>query len=106
MFRRPKFTVHSFTNGAAILQFGDAVDAVMVNTFREMWEEAWKDAREHNRKPVFAVGSMDVEVIEHQNPLGEEVDFDAVSHAFGALGEYKEDEEIEAFVEALRSYYQ
>lgn len=27
--------------------------------------------------------------------------FDAVSHAFGALGEYKEDEEIHAFLDAL-----
>ena len=28
--------------------------------------------------------------------------FDVISDAFGSLGEYREDEEIQAFVEALR----
>ena len=84
---KPKITVNTFTNGAAILQFEGDVRSHQIDAFREMWTEAWEKSKHEKTKPVFSIGNTDVEVIEHRNPLGEEwITFDALSHAFGSLG--------------------
>lgn len=102
---KPKITVHSFSNGTAILVFDGDVRPEQLDEFRKMWLDAWAKAKQDSLRPIFQIGGTDVDVVTHANPLGEEIGFDAVSHAFGALGMYVEDEQIEAFIEGLRSFY-
>lgn len=103
---KPKITIHSFSNGAAIFNWGGDIDPKQFEQFRAMWTEAWEKSRRLKQRPVFSIGGTDVEVVIHANPLGEEpFDFDALSHAFGSLGWEVEDEQIEAFIDGLRSYY-
>jgi len=103
---KPKITVHAFSNGTAMLSFEGDVRPQQIDAFRQMWNDAWEIAKAKHQKPVVMLGGADVEVVVHESPLGEDpFDFDAISHAFGSLGEYKEDEEIEAFIVALREYF-
>jgi hypothetical protein len=100
---KPELTaiVHVFSNGAGLIEFDEQVRPEQIDNFKQYWQSA---QRKERGAAIHMVGGVRLTIVEHQNPLGPDFTFDAISHAFGALGEYKEDEEIEAFVEALKTF--
>ena len=101
MKRLAEVTVHTFSNGAALMEFGGDVRPEQIESFKAFWRE---EVAKHKSPPIIQFGDTVVKVVDHPNPFGPDHTFDAISHAFGALGEYKEDEEIWAFIEALKQH--
>jgi len=99
----PKHTaiVHVFSNGAGLVEFDEQVHPEQIEQFKRYWDLAQREARD---APVHMVGGVRLTIVEHHNPLGPDHSFDALSHAFGSLGWMVEDEQIEALIEALKTY--
>jgi len=94
-------TVHTFSNGAGLVEFNDQVRPEEVNMFREMWIEAVSKTT----PPMFHLLGMDITVVDHPNPFGGfDVNFEALSSAFKSIGMVVTDERIKDLLLALWTY--
>jgi hypothetical protein len=66
-----KITVHSFSNGAAIIEMPEDTPKGYV----EKLKEAWDETSQRFGMPFIFAGDVDVEVIEHRNPLNGPADY-------------------------------
>jgi len=84
---KPRITIHSFRNGAAIFEWDGDVTAKQIDVFREMWTEAWETPRKKRQRPVFMFGGTETVVVVHSNPLGEEMNLDDLAEALHRVRE-------------------